>query len=349
MRALLGLLFIFGTAACSTHDQGTSLPRITPINLTKKVNMENENNWKILNTEEARVIVNKGTEYPFTGRYNDHKEIGVYHCKRCHTALFSSEDKFNSGSGWPSFDDAIGGAVAELMDADGRRSEIVCANCEGHLGHVFRGENMTTKSTRHCVNSISLNFISESSLDNTKQAKIGQAKIEQNKLKQTNPKKKEDIAYFASGCFWGTEYYLQKMKGVLSTTVGYMGGTVKSPSYKEVCSGKTGHAEVVQVVYNPDSVSYRELAVLFFETHDPTQINRQGPDIGNQYRTEVFYTSKKQQVVANELIEILTKKGLKVATKVSQAPEFWRGEGYHQDYYQGNGGRPYCHSYQKKF
>ena len=114
-----------------------------------------------LNEEETRVIINKGTERAFSGEYFDHKEDGTYICRQCNTPLFKSTTKFNSGTGWPSFDDIIDNNVTELPDADGRRVEIVCANCGGHLGHVFRGEGFTSKNTRHCVNSISLNFKKE--------------------------------------------------------------------------------------------------------------------------------------------------------------------------------------------
>lgn len=114
-----------------------------------------------LTDEEKRVIINKGTEYPFSGKFYENKESGIYTCRQCNAKLFNSDSKFDSGTGWPSFDDTIEGAVKEIPDTDGRRVEIVCANCGGHLGHVFRGEGMTSKSTRHCVNSISLDFISK--------------------------------------------------------------------------------------------------------------------------------------------------------------------------------------------
>lgn len=317
MKSILSIILIFTMTACNGQAEN--------ITSDSNQNIMTNQNWKTLTKEESRVIIDKGTEYPYTGKFNDNKAQGIYQCKQCHQDLFLSSDKFDSGSGWPSFDDAIQGAVEEVLDADGRRSEIICSNCKGHLGHVFRGEGMTEKSTRHCVNSISLDF----------QASAIAVKT--------------DTAYFASGCFWGTEYYLQQLEGVISTDVGYMGGTVRNPSYKEVCTGNTGHAEVVKVVYNVDSVSYEDLAKLFFETHDPTQIDRQGPDIGTQYRSEIFYGSEAQKKDAEKLVAQLNAMGYKVATKITQASDFWKGEEYHQDYYLGNGGRPYCHSYKKKF
>lgn len=275
-----------------------------------------------LTAEEERVILHKGTERPFSGKYTNHREHGYYTCKRCNTALYRSTDKFDTGCGWPSFDDEISGAVKREGDKDGIRTEIMCNHCGGHLGHVFLGEGLTGKDTRHCVNSISLEFV---------------------------PIEKTRRALFASGCFWGTEYHMQKAVGVLSTTVGYTGGNKEKPTYREVCSGTTGHAEAVEVIYNPALTNYEELAKLFFETHDPTQVNGQGPDIGLQYRSEIFYLDNEQKEIALALIEELKGKGYKVATGVTAAGKFWPAEAYHQDYYLEKKGTPYCHIYKKRF
>ncbi len=161
---------------------------------------------------------------------------------------------------------------------------------------------------------------------------------------------KMERALFASGCYWGTEYHLQKVKGVISTTVGYTGGHIKNPSYKEVCTGRTGHAETVEVIFDPKLTSYETLLKVFFETHDPTQINRQGPDIGEQYRSAIFYVNEEQKAIAEKIIKVLSDKGYKVATELSPASVFYSEiDDRHQDYYGKSGGIPYCHKYTKRF
>jgi len=280
-----------------------------------------------LNKAESSVINNKGTETPFTGKYTNYKDKGTYICKKCGAALYYSSDKFESDCGWPSFDNEIKGAVKRIPDPDGLRTEIECANCGAHLGHVFTGERLTAKNVRHCVNSISLEFVPAALLESGRYG----------------------TAIFAGGCFWGVEYFLQKAPGVISVTSGYTGGTVKNPTYQQVCTGNTGHAEAVKVVYDPQKTSYDKLLKLFLEIHDPTQSGGQGPDIGDQYRSEIFYMNDDQKNIAENDLNILKSKGFKIATLVTKASEFYPAEAYHQDYYFKNGKTPYCHAYIKRF
>ena len=156
-------------------------------------------------------------------------------------------------------------------------------------------------------------------------------------------------AFFAGGCFWGTEHLFKKLEGVTSTRVGYTGGHKTNPTYKEVCGGKTGHAEAVEVTFDPAKTDFEKVARFFFEIHDPTQINRQGPDIGEQYRSVVFYGDENQKKIVQKLIDELKAKGYKVVTEIVKADRFWEAEDYHQDYYEVTGKAPYCHFYQKRF
>lgn len=323
-KSNIWLVFIFVlTSYINTSCQNT------PYISQKKIN-QNSKKDKImklntLNPEEQFVILNKGTERPFTGQYTNHFEKGVYACKQCSTPLYVSDSKFHSGCGWPSFDDEIKGAVNKTLDADGKRTEITCASCGGHLGHVFYGEGFTEKNIRHCVNSISMVFFPAPN--------------------NTNYEK----AIFAGGCFWGVEYYFQHAKGVKSTKVGYIGGFKNNPTYKEVCSHQTGHIEALEVTFDPSQTTYEELAKLFFEIHDPTQANGQGNDIGPQYISAIFYFDDKQKEIASRLINILNNKGYMVATQLKKVEHFWTAEEYHQQYYEKTGGVPYCHKRISKF
>ncbi len=282
--------------------------------------------YRQLTPQEKAVIVDKGTEAPFTGLYYKTTEPGLYRCRRCDAPLFRSEDKFESGCGWPSFDDAIAGAVRQLPDADGRRTEIVCSACGAHLGHLFLGERLTKKDARFCVNSVSLDF-----------------------EPAEKPAPAAAKAVFAGGCFWGVEYYFRALPGVLSTKVGYTGGTTRNPTYREVCEGGTGHAEAIEITFDPAVISYETLATRFFEIHDPSQLNRQGPDIGVQYRSAVFYQDEGQKRTIEALIARLKENGYPVVTAVVPAVQFWPAEEYHQNYYGKNGHQPYCHSLRKRF
>ncbi len=282
-------------------------------------------NNSILTPDEQRIILHKGTEYPFTGKYNDFFEKGTYLCKQCGVALYRSNDKFASHCGWPSFDDEIPGAIRRQTDADGVRTEILCSNCGAHLGHVFIGEQLTPKNVRHCVNSLSMDFVPFENVTKTQKA------------------------IFAAGCFWGVEYYFKTAPGVLRTRVGYTGGKTTNPTYEEVCTNTTGHAEAIEVIFDPEQTNFEELCKLFFEIHDPTQLNRQGPDVGEQYRSAVFYLNDEQKQITEKLIRILKEKGLNVVTQVVPAAPFYEAEAKHQDYYTKTGSKPYCHFRVKKF
>jgi peptide methionine sulfoxide reductase msrA/msrB len=312
LTALLALPLAFATA-CGEQE----------------TEMKNED-YRELTPDEEAVIVRKGTEMPFTGEYNEHFEAGTYHCKRCDAPLYESSDKFESSCGWPSFDEEIEGAVRRERDADGRRTEILCAGCGAHLGHVFEGERLTDKNVRHCVNSISMVFKPES---------VGSGDANSDTA----------FTHFAGGCFWGVEHLFAAKDGVVSAVSGYIGGTKEDPTYEDVLSGTTGHLEAVRVEYDPSSVTYEELARYFFEIHDPTQANGQGPDVGEQYLSAVFYGSEEEKETAERLIGILKDKGYDVVTRVLPAREFWKAEDYHQDYYERKGSRPYCHAYSKRF
>tara|TARA_Y100000310_G_scaffold333298_1_gene410572 strand:- start:652 stop:1566 length:915 start_codon:yes stop_codon:yes gene_type:complete len=283
-----------------------------------------EKSYNKLSPEEERVIIHKGTEPPFSGKYNDFFAKGTYQCKQCSAPLYSSNDKFESSCGWPSFDNEIKGAIKRETDADGIRTEILCANCGGHLGHVFEGERLTDKNVRHCVNSVSMLFI---------------------------PYKKSELAkaHFAGGCFWGIEHLFKQKEGVVSAVSGYMGGTVDNPTYGDVLQGDTGHLETVEVTYDPSKVNYEDLAQYFFEIHDPTQVNGQGPDIGEQYLSAIFCNDDDEKNIAHKLINILNAKGYEIATKVLPSTPFWKAEEYHQNYYNKNRQKPYCHVYENKF
>jgi peptide methionine sulfoxide reductase msrA/msrB len=284
------------------------------------------NTTKPLTPEEARIIEGCGTEPAFSGAYWDHHEDGTYRCRRCAAPLFASDAKFDSGSGWPSFDSALPGAVREVPDPDGRRTEIVCAACGGHLGHRFDGEGFTPKGVRHCVNSASLSFEPAAA-----------------------PAPAREEAFFAGGCFWGVEYWFEREPGVLAAESGYMGGRVADPGYRQVCDGDTGHAETVRVTFDPAKTTYEKLARLFFEIHDPTQVDGQGPDLGDQYRSAVFVAGEAQRRVVDRLISELRGRGLAVVTRVEPAGRFWPAEAYHQDYYARKGTEPYCHVRVRRF
>lgn len=256
------------------------------------------------------------TETPFTGEYNDWFEEGIYLCKRCKTPLYSSETKFHSGCGWPSFEEELPSTVTKRLDPDGSRIEILCAHCLAHLGHLFVGEHLTKKNTRHCVNSYALLFVP-----------------------------KTEKVFFGTGCFWCSEALFSRVKGVVSVVPGYSGGWVKDPSYQQVCSGTTGHAEVIRVEFDPKVITYEELLDLFWQSHDPTSLNRQGNDVGHQYRSIILYTDGKQKKIAEESLKQRTKQHeAAIVTEIRPFEVFYEAEDYHKNYYEKNPSATYCQS-----
>lgn len=265
------------------------------------------------------VICDKSTEAPYSGSYNLVINQGSYLCRRCGLALFRGHSQFASGCGWPSFDDEILDAIKQVPDSDGYRMEIVCGRCDGHLGHIFTGEQLTTKNCRYCVNSLSLDFVVDDDVVDTEEAIV------------------------AGGCFWGVEYYLSLIPGVLKIEVGYTGGDAHHPNYEQVCSGNTGHYEAVRIIFDRAVTNYATVLKRFFEIHDPTQANGQGPDIGPQYRSAVFFYDLSQEAIAKQLLHTLNQKGYLTATQILAAMPFWPAEAYHQAYYAKNNKEPYCH------
>lgn len=287
--------------------------------------------FSTLSSDEKRVIEEKGTEAPFSGEYYQFSAEGIYFCRRCGAPLYRSEDKFDAHCGWPAFDDEIPGAVRRTLDADGRRTEIACVRCGAHLGHVFKGEHLTKKDTRHCVNSLSMRFVPQ---DLT-------ARLVAEK----------EVAYFGGGCFWCTEAAFKRVKGVLLVTPGYAGGlsdkdnTIECPSYEMVLSGTTGHAEVVRVEYDPTRVSYEALLGVFFMVHNPTTLNRQGNDIGSQYRSIILCVNEVQQEITEQFVKDLEESGVfdqPIVTQIVALDIFYPAEEYHQNYFSKHTEAAYC-------
>ncbi len=279
---------------------------------------------KSLTPHVLQVLRDQMTEKP-APISNILNHAGTYLCRACGLALFRSHMQFQSFCGWPSFDEIIENTVTRQPDQDGVRVEIHCARCHGHLGHVFIGEGFTEKNTRYCVNASSMDFVEDSNVLDTEEAIV------------------------AAGCFWGAQHYFDQLPGVVKTEVGYIGGMKNAPNYSEVCTGTTGHFEGLRVVYDCSKIDYKMIIQYFFEIHDPTQKNGQGPDIGTQYQSAVFCYDSNQNKIVQELISILSQQSYKIATKILPVMIFWPAEDYHQHYYLKNHQTPYCHRYTKRF
>jgi peptide methionine sulfoxide reductase msrA/msrB len=288
--------------------------------MTEKV-IKTEQGWKkLLTPEQFHILREEGTERAFTGKYAEHHDHGVYRCAGCDIELFYSKDKFESGTGWPSF---TAPAAPENIKTHSDKSllvtriEVMCSRCGGHLGHVF-SDGPAPTGLRYCINSASLQFAALP-------VQIHSAKTEK--------------AIFAGGCFWCMEAPFEKLPGVISVISGYTGGTKENPTYAEVSSGGTGHAEAVEITFDPEKISYEKLLDVFWMNIDPTAVDRQFVDAGRQYRAAVFYLNDAQKRLAEESREKLQKSGRfarPIVTEINQASVFYPAEEYHQDYYKNN-------------
>ena len=313
--------------------------------------------WKNrLTPEQFKILRSSATERSFCGNLLDNKTPGVYTCAGCGLPLFSSDSKFHSGTGWPSFFQPIAeGNIAERTDHSYgmARTEINCPRCGGHLGHVFNDGPAPT-GLRFCLNSASLNFtpgdklasLADPILENPPKAQkpAGHAAGKEASKDSNNGGGPTETAVFAGGCFWCTEAAYEQLEGVSAVTSGYAGGSKEMANYESVCTGKTGHAEVIRVSYDPRRVSYAKLLDVFFDAHDPTQLDGQGGDIGPQYRSAIFYADDAQKKAAEAKIKQLTQMKAfpaPIVTTLEPLKEFFPAEDYHQDYARNNPSQPY--------
>ncbi len=288
---------------------------------------------KSLSSEQYAVTQQCGTEPPFHNAYWDNHKPGIYVDVVSGEPLFSSLDKFDSGTGWPSFTQPLSETnIVEKKDTrlGMERTEVRSKMADSHLGHVF-DDGPGAKGLRYCINSASLKFIPVEQMD---QAGYGQYLAPFVKAGLVKPVTHE-TAILAGGCFWGMEEIIRKIPGVIKTTVGYSGGTTPNPTYEDVCTGNTGHAETIEVVFDPAKLTYEKLLDYFFRMHDPTTLNRQHNDVGTQYRSAIFYTSEAQKEIAQRVKERWDKSGKfsrPITTEITQATKFYPAEEYHQKY-----------------
>ena len=355
---LAGVAFVYAQLRTATAPEKSDSVSTNSVVMKNFKKPSDEELKKQLDSLQYAVTQHEQTEPAFRNTYWDNKKAGIYVDVVSGEPLFSSFDKYDSGCGWPSFTRPLEKTdIVEKKDfkIGYPRTEVRSKQANSHLGHVFDGETTPT-GLRYCINSASLKFVPVEEMAAKGYGEYLEPFVKAGLIKANTATKaadqsaaasgKQETAVVAGGCFWGMEEIIRKIPGVIETKVGYTGGATKNPTYKQVCTGATGHAEAVQIVFDPDKLSYEKVLDFFFRMHDPTTLNQQHNDVGTQYRSAIFYQSDEQKQIAERVKERVQKSGKfkrPIVTEISPAKEFYSAEDYHQKYLVKNPGGYTCH------